>query len=102
MPIYELLFHCGSRRKKCIAGRRESGNAACALTSAYLLRKAWRATAIWLGSVSGYARMSNKRFPILTRMRGSRTTIRFQNLASGKRSRRSGFPGAGAKYSENK
>ena len=51
--VYEVLFHCGSKRKKCMAGRRESGNTACALTSAYLLRKAWRATAIWLGSVRG-------------------------------------------------
>lgn len=27
MPIYDWLFHCGSRRKKCMAGRRDSGNA---------------------------------------------------------------------------
>ena len=27
MPIYDWLFHCGSRRKKCMAGRRDSGDA---------------------------------------------------------------------------
>jgi len=101
-PFYGLLFHPGSRRKKYNLGRRDSGNSCCLLTSAYLLKNASRATAIPLGSISGYARISNKRSPIFTRIRGSRTTMRFQNRISGKRSRRSGCPGSGAKYSENK